>query len=100
MSADNWTECPGCVEKDKARYEREKGKVENAYGNVPSLEYLAMVGVVKSFEPKGNENLREDYEIGILRGKFYVVYKAQCDRCGFRYSFEFDELIQIKREES
>lgn len=98
MSADNWAECPQCVRLDKARYEKEQQKVRDAYGNVDSDEYLAMVGVLSTFEPKGNENLREDYQIGIWNGQFCVIYKARCERCRFRHSFTAEELIDIKEE--
>jgi hypothetical protein len=39
------------------------------------------------------ENLREDYEIGIYLGKFHIDYHAECgyedsEGCGYRFHFE------------
>jgi hypothetical protein len=46
-----------------------------------------------------DQTLREDYEIGIYEGEFYIRYKGHCQPgeryggCGFKHTFKHDEKI-------
>jgi len=49
----------------------------------------------------GSGCLREDYEVGIIDGEFYLRYSAHCNRgpergqgCGFRYEKSIDEAVE------
>jgi len=48
----------------------------------------------------GEGCLREDYEVGIIDGEFYLSYSASCHRdyemgtgCGFKYDKNIDEKL-------
>jgi|APFre7841882654_1041346.scaffolds.fasta_scaffold405628_2 hypothetical protein len=92
MSADNWTFCPKCNAKAaKARQALEK-KVKDSYGKIPEEEYLQLKEKLKKKEEPVT-TLREDYELGIRDGKFFVSYGASCSECN--YSFHFKEERQL-----
>ena len=86
MSADNWTRCPRC---DK----RENDIKHNLYGKVPEEDYLAAVNEIK--KAKTEENLREDYDIGVFRNTFSVNYVCHCDKCGYHFEYEFGKELEI-----
>ncbi len=37
--------------------------------------------------------LREDYEIGIYKGKFSVSYGAICEACNFEFPYKHEQAI-------
>ena len=39
--------------------------------------------------------LREDYELGFFDSKFYVIYRAKCRECGFKYHFDHEEILHV-----
>jgi len=91
MSTDNWGTCPKCGGVDSEEWERDKKKLEESYGKIPADEYLDLLAAfLAAFteEPDEVETLREDYELGILDGEFYVIYHAGCTKCGFKYEFK------------
>ena len=96
MSADNWAECPQCVELGQAKWESRQQEVLDAYGIVTPSEYRSMLIQLDEFAPQENYNLCEDYELRISDGKFHVWYKARCERCGFKHSFTAEEPINMK----
>lgn len=71
MSADNWGVCPKCE------------SLENRFAIENHLH-----------APSVDNSLREDYELGIVKGEFYVFYKGQCD-CGFSFKFNHKEKIKL-----
>jgi hypothetical protein len=86
MSADNWGVCPQC---EKNIRETRK----SLYGQVTESEYLRLVDKGKMLE----STLREDYEIGIDQdGEFYVSYLGHCDMCGFEFSYEYKQQLELK----
>lgn len=89
MSADNWAECPKCKMQAKADYMALQEKVKEAYGKVESEEYLRLVKEAAK-EIKPENQLREDYELGISGSEFYVRYGAQCYKCNWSYEFTTD----------
>ncbi len=79
MSADRWTECPACKKEQAEKLEK-----------MTAAEYIAL-------ERKGRtperETFREDYEIGLHKGKFQINYHGECQRCGFKHTFKHEETV-------
>jgi len=92
MSANNWRFCPSCVARLAARHEEELESVKDAYGKVSAEEYAAMQ-VPKEAPMPSEELMREDWEIGIYDNEFHVGYRAECQECGFVFSFEHDAQV-------
>ena len=95
MSADNWTECPRCLEREVKRKDELKLKAESEYGKLPKAEYLELL---KRSEEQLNtrQTLREDYEFWTDQdGEFSAKYSCRCDVCGFKH--EFKHVEQLKR---
>jgi len=87
MSADNWRICPKC-------HKNTVPLIKPEYGVVSEAEYLE--AIKKEPEPE-EENLREDWDIGIDEdGSFFVNYSCFCELCGFRFEFE-QEVNVFKR---
>lgn len=93
MSADNWTTCPKCQQEQAKELEQLQVRVDQSYGKVSAKEYLGMVTQLEN-PPKLNATLGETYEIGILKGKFYVRYGASCRKCGFTYEYKMDQPLE------
>jgi hypothetical protein len=83
MSADNWANCPKCHKKPVSQDEY----AASIYGTVTVSKFLAMVSAYKPAPEDGMLTLRENYEVGISEGKFFVNYRASCS-CGFHYEFK------------
>ena len=81
MSADNWTDCPKCGPESEAWDQ----KLAAAYGKVSAAEYARLVN---AREEEPGETLREDYQVGIRKGRFRVDYCASCTNCGFRFAYK------------
>lgn len=60
MSADNWDICPQCRHRDP-------------FSDTETLR-----------------TFREDYEQGIMDGKYYVRYNGRCGMCGYNFSHKHD----------
>ena len=86
MSANNWAKCPRCAD-----------NIEYKYGKISLSEFKKLLENEKSI---GYETLREDYEIGIYNGKFFISYLAHCNRCGFEFKYEYEEMVNkgVKNE--
>ena len=95
MSADNWTECPRCLEKEETEKNALKLKAESEYGKMPKAEYLELLR--KSEEPLSTEQtLREDYEFWTdPDGKFSANYNCHCKICGFEHTFKHEKQLKI-----
>lgn len=83
MSADNWTYCPRCDMLRAKQADERSAELTRGHGEIPPEEYLKLVEAPLPRE----ETLREDYEIGIHKGKFSVSYRAGCKVCGFVFEF-------------
>ncbi len=93
MSADNWANCPKCVEEATKQWKRDKEKLDESYGKVSAERYLEQVRLF----PKSTiyrVTLREDYNVGIDGENFCVNYKGTCVECGFKYNFVHKESIE------
>ena len=91
MSADNYAKCPSCA----AKALDESKRVISSYGHVSKEEYdEALKRLNDQSLIAFPQDLREDFEIGIVDGEFYYSYSAHCSSCGFSYKKEdFDKII-------
>ncbi len=94
MSAENWAICPKCKRLDEEKRQLLADQIKTSYGNLPESEYLELVERFKA-PAKIEETLREDYELGIWNKEFSISYGANCDKCGFEYSFNFSKEVGI-----
>ena len=95
MSADNWAECPQC-RKISERESRELAqKVADSYGNVSESEYQSLLKQQITPAEQGHNSLREDYEIGIVEGEFYVIYRGNCADCGFSFEHKYEKDVVV-----
>jgi hypothetical protein len=96
MSADNWAPCPQCEKIGEKRSRDLSAAADAAYGKVGADEYLAMLRQASEVAPDDERNtLREDYEIGISDGEFYIRYSGTCDKCGFKFTHKHDEMMVV-----
>jgi len=105
MSADNWTICPRCEEKRLETYkkvleegtERLKKKIKDLTKKVKDPEeYRIQLTEIMEAEgvaqPEAEDTLRENFDIGIYEGHFFIEYEAECTKCGFKFSFYPDKV--------
>jgi hypothetical protein len=90
MSADNWTKCPHCNRKT----EDAKKKVEETYGKVSAKEYHSRLQELEELQKESEDTLREDYEVGIREGEFFVNYSGFCKECNFKFNYNHSEPIK------
>lgn len=100
MSANNWTQCPVCYEANKAKAEELDRIASEAYGKVSAEKFDELREQARSFriaivkDDNFVSSLREDWDLGILNGQFYVSYGASCNTCGFDFSFKHEEKVK------
>lgn len=93
MSANNWAICPNCNRVAQNKDAAQKEEIDNVYGTVSKEAFL---NVVANQKPTViGCTLREDYEIGIYDGVFFVSYRGYCTQCGFEKEFEQKEVITV-----
>lgn len=81
MSADNWTECPRCVDRANRDYRAEVERVEALYGKVPVEEFDRERAALRA--PELDATFRENYEFyGAMSGTVHYNYRGSCTRCG------------------
>ena len=95
MSADNWTICPRCNGRANKSAASAKKALQDSYGKVPQEEFLQRLQELENNAPSLGDTLREDYELGIIDGEFYVDYRASCGvaNCGFRFKYTYREKV-------
>ena len=92
MSADRWSKCPKCREKQEQAAAKLVSDIAAARA-VGDFDRFAML-LDKSTKPapKLEETLCEGWEIGIWDAEsFEVNYGATCTVCGFIYNFRFSD---------
>ena len=94
MSAKNWAICPKCGKTVEEIRENLRAEAKKAYGQIPEKRYLNMVTEAEAYIVI-EDTLRENYEIGIWNGEFFISYHGHCDKCGFVKKFETTEPIEI-----
>lgn len=94
MSADSWEVCPRCHEKYVEECDSFNKKVDDLYGKIPPEEYIRLLAendrMQSQEEPR---TLREDYELGIIEGEYYLRYNGTCTKCGWHYEKSIDEKV-------
>ena len=93
MSADNWAQCPKCEEAAVKENAKKAKELKSLYGKVSPEEWEEARVRLKQIDYEEAYDLREDYEIGIWEGKFFVGYSGVCSRCGFEKHFRHEEEI-------
>lgn len=89
MSADRWSVCPQCGH-------TETDRLDSLYRTVPRAEYEKQRNIAAAYPV---ESLREDWEIFIRDGRFFVRYGAMCmgyegrKACGFAFEFKHEEQV-------
>lgn len=95
MSADNWTACPRCKKNFEKSVADANANLKKSYGKIDAEAHILASQAVAEMNFDDRETLREDYELGILKGEFYIRYKAHCDKCGFHHEFKKDEVLKV-----
>lgn len=104
MSATNWAACPRCTARMRGIRNERLQQATESYGKVSIEEFDRMRTEAEALPTEqhdgrgfddGGYSLREDYNgscsIDEDTGLFYVGYHAECQRCGFEYSFKVEE---------
>ena len=103
MSARNWTACPKCAIIKEAELTKLINKTEDSYGKVPAQEYRALLNKQEGLKNEINnppERMGENYQFTFSDlNKCTVHYSAYCNLCGFKFSFNHEELIQKSSKE-
>jgi len=101
MNADNWTQCPRCVQAHINDVEKNEREVEKLYGVVNAAKYAELQSALADLKAKKiPDMLREDWEIGISGNKFSIDYYARCAICGFEYGHVFEQDLEILGEQN
>ena len=96
MSADNWTQCPRCVVRKKQRNAELTQKVKDAYGSMELEAWLSLRDATELEIAETVDNtFREDYEIGVFDGEFFVSYKGACGTCNLRHDFKYEQDVNV-----
>jgi len=94
MSADNWTQCPRCLKRRAVEVENKQTQLDASYGKVPLDRFDSMRHELETLKTdKVDETFREDWEIGVFNGEFFVQYKGSCGTCNLRYEFKYEETV-------
>lgn len=88
MSADNWTTCPQCRQKELDRLGELSRQVSEGYGVLPIKKFDALrADLAKGEQLK--ETFREDYEFyGADEGTVEWAYSGHCTVCPLEVSFK------------
>ncbi len=96
MSADNWGQCPKCIMLVEKANKQALEKANEGYGKLPKEKYLELLKESEKPIPVDN-TLREDYEFYMPDdGEFEANYSCHCDKCGFKYDFNYKDKLDIK----
>jgi hypothetical protein len=78
--ADRYSYCPICTKSLNK-------KLKEGYGKLPEAEYKQIQNQLHAL----GYTVREDYEMGIHDGAFFVDYHGKCSECGFTHKFNHEE---------
>lgn len=94
MSADRWTRCPRCIERDTERKAKLQEEAQAAYGKVPVHQFDLLRRKAEAPLPT-DENFREDFWVGINDGgkTVEVDYVGRCQDCGFSVRLKHSKAI-------
>lgn len=94
MSADNWTQCPKCLQAYTKQREESQERIRQAYGKLPPEDYNVLI-LDTALAPPDDDTLREDYEIGIHKEEFFVSYSGSCNVCGFSFGYKYKQEVAV-----
>lgn len=93
MSADNYAVCPKCTRTKNQEADNLEVEITKIYGVVSPELYMEKVAEVagfrKTLEDK-ERTVREDWDLGIHEGEFFVSYS----KCDFRHSFKHEDRLE------
>lgn len=90
MSADNWTTCPRCTEKEYQRIADLELRVSEGYGVLPLEEFDALREEVR-IGPRLEETFRENYDFyGADEGLITASYSGWCTACTLSAKFKYE----------
>jgi hypothetical protein len=96
MSADNWTDCPRCANKDQRRYDKELEALNDMYGKVPKEVFIKAQKAIKppKLPDERPYTFREDYEVyGAEEGTVNISYSGSCTECNLHLHFKHEHEI-------
>lgn len=95
MSADNWTQCPKCLQSHDHRTAKARKVVANSYGKVSAECFMEMQAALDAENEKPKEpTMREDYEQGTDDAGVYTVsYSCSCNECGFSWRYKHSQSV-------
>lgn len=98
MSANNWSVCPKCFNAAREKSYKLQEELLDKYGKIPPNEFIKLSKEAKTPTTDTIEaTLREDYEIMVSKfGLFTIGYSGRCDKCGFKYDFNYGKQLEIK----
>ncbi|SRR6266498_4710826 len=101
MSADNWAECPRCIQVEAARITKMKTSVNENYGKVPMDEFEDMRAeletIIHKFNQGMNHTFREDYEFyGVESGTLEISYRGNCTVCGLTHKISESRKLNLE----
>lgn len=101
MGADNWRNCPQCIKNCRDAHEAQRKALEDKYGKIPKAEYEGeqkkLVELSLKLDKKDFCTLPEYIDIRICEdGEFVVYYGATCTVCGFSFSYDFKQQVELK----
>lgn len=98
----NWSICPACAHSDVSNREilEIESELSSAYGKLSEADFAALKeradAKIEAFRAEiiNDRTLKEDYTIGISRGGlFRVVYRATCEKCRFKYEYDYEVRV-------
>lgn len=97
MSADNWTQCPRCLNRRAMEIENKTTQVAASYGKVDVETFDRLRAECETLKAdRLEDNFREDYEIyGAEDGTVEVRYSGKCTTCGLALTFKHSHEIDM-----
>jgi predicted Zn-ribbon and HTH transcriptional regulator len=97
VSADKYEICPRCKRLYEEYTEKFRKKVLESYGKVPVEEYLRLMAMANEEKGKDMEPTLAEYIEAYIEqnGDFNISFSSRCTECGFKFSFEHKQKIEI-----
>lgn len=97
MSANRWSICPQCKSDRIAAVAKLRADARAMYGKATAEEYAKAIREADEIEIENmEEDLREDWELGLRDGVFRVGYRAECQCCGWLFVFDEERKIELE----
>ena len=95
MSASNWAMCPKCEEKKLKSIATKRQSVAEKYGKWPQEKWEEERRATENWIASQSSvpSLREDWELGIHNGEFYVIYHGCCNKCDFEFHHKHERTV-------